>query len=176
MPNGLLLRRGRHYISLVADGMEKRWDPLVFARIIIDKIPPVESELPDWASLFGSAGRREGLVYYAKAHGEVPLSGEMFVRKKSLGGVEYDVYYSRRASQSAAAREFMGLLEQGKEGFVLSSAGRRQLAFRPRTDGGYIFAARFDDLIFGLLRAENLVDGNAAIDLLFRELPGTTGD
>jgi hypothetical protein len=174
--NGLLLRQGLYCISIVAAGSASVSDPAAFARIILDNIPKIESDLPDRAYLFGGRNRREGLIYYAGAHPDVPLTGGLFTRAKSIDGVEYVVFYSRRSSKSSAIREFAGLLGGGGSGFTLSSAGKRHVSVKDRPDGGYIFAARWEDVIFGLLRAENLVDGNAAINILLAEVSGTTSD
>ncbi|HSV98421.1 MAG TPA: DUF6599 family protein [Spirochaetota bacterium] len=174
--NGLLLRQGLHFIALVADENDAGGDLVAFARIILENIPPVKSDLPDWANLFGVGNQREGLVYYSRAPSDIPLKGGLFVRTRSINGIEYDVYYSRRSSKSSAIRDFAGLQGQGGGGFVLSSAGARQVSFKPRPDRGYVFAARWGDLVFGLVRAENLVDGNAAINILYGEVSATTTD
>ncbi len=174
--NGLLLRQGLHFIALVADENDSGHDLVAFARIILDNIPQVESGIPEWARLFGIGNNREGLVYYSMAPSDSPLKGRQFVRTRSINGINYDVYFSRRPSETTAIRDFTGLQGQGGGGFVLSRAGTRPVSFKPRPDGGFVFAAQWRDLLFGVLRAENLVDGNGAIDLLYKEVSGTTND
>ncbi|RPI89174.1 MAG: hypothetical protein EHM32_12985, partial [Spirochaetales bacterium] len=78
--NGLLLRQGLHFIALVVDEKDSRHDLVAFARIILDNIPQVESDIPEWARLFGIENNREGLVYYSLAPSESPLKGRQFVR------------------------------------------------------------------------------------------------
>jgi len=174
--NGLLLRKGAHFVSIVTDRPEAGADAVIFARIVLDSIPPVESGLPEWSGLFGADEKRNDLVYYPKGVTGVPLSVEMFVRRRLVRGAPYEVYYSRRPSISSAMRDFTALLDRDGGGFTLASSGDRQAAFRLRPDGGYVFAARYEDVIFGVLLAGTLPDGNSVIGILMDEISGAGKD
>ncbi|MBP7602370.1 MAG: hypothetical protein KBA15_00445 [Spirochaetes bacterium] len=174
--NGLLLRKGAHFVSIVTDGPEAGGELVMFARSILEAIPPSESGVPDWAKLFGEGGRKDEIVYYPKGIYGIPLGAGMFVRRRMIKGTAYEVYYSRRPSVASALRDFTGLLDGERGGFTLASSGERQVAFRIRSDGGYVFAARSGDTVFGLLWAETLTDGNGAIDALMDEISGAGND
>lgn len=174
--NGLLLRKGNHFISIVADGPEAGDGLVMFARSVLEAIPQSESGVPDWAKLFKEGATKDEIVYYPRGVSGIPLEAGMFVRRRTIRGKAYEVYYSRRPSAVTALRDFTALLDAERSGFTLARSGERQVAFRIRSDGGYVFAARSGDTVFGLLWAETLTDGNGVIDALMDEISGVGND
>jgi len=170
--SGLLLRKGAHFVSIVTDGPEAGGELVMFARSILEAIPPSEYGVPGWAKLFDEGAGKDEIVYYPKGIYGIPLEAGMFVRRKTIKGKAYEVYYSRRPSVATALRDFTALLDGESGGFTLASSGERQVAFRMRSDGGYVFAARSGDIIFGLLWAGTVADGNGAVDVLMDEISG----
>lgn len=170
-PRGLFFIRGDYYVRIMIDNRlpALKKDLLIIAGVIYQKILQGE-DLPGYIALFDGKSFLNNLIYHKNDHPELPLLKDIFLRKKTIDKREYLVFFKRSDSPSGALRIFNRLINNEDQPFIATEYGRRKIAFQRKGGDKHIFVSLYREWLFGVLNAENMQGGDAAVKILYREL------
>lgn len=168
---GVYFVKGSYYVKMHLTQKIERLKQEVFAfatttyRNITEK-----NLLPQYSSLFSKGESPHNLLYYRDFQGDFPELKNVFLRKRTIEGREYTVFFARRQSPSSALTEFNRIISHPLHPAVVTQFGAKRRAFRGDTSGGYTFLSSYQQWLFGVVNAESLKKGEAIIGVLHKEL------
>ena len=170
-PRGLFFIRGNYYVRMMIDNRltALKKELLNIAGVIYQKIAQGE-DIPGYIALFDGKNFLNNLVYHKGAHPALPLLEDIFLRKKTIDGREYLVFFKRSDSPSRALRIFNRLINNREQPFIATEYGKRKIAFQRKGEDRHVFVSLCREWLFGVLNAGNIQGGDSAVKLLHREL------
>ena len=168
---GIFLRKGNYYIRIKSSTEYDNSlnDFKIFSNIVCDKIKNAFEPLPGYISLFGG-DERISIKYQIEGDTRIQSLKKIFTGNLGLFGAYRTIFFAKRDSSYISIGEFSNLLKDGNNPYILSTAEKIQTAFHKINYNEIIFISVYKEWIFGVLDAENMVEGEKIINYMFNEL------
>jgi len=172
--NSAFFIKGEFYIRLVSDNSDDSLvnEIAVFRRVIEANIALYSTSdgLPGEAFFMAENDLLLDLVYYSMGYPLLEELGPLYVRRRSGGGMETRIFYTRKKSREDAEKARAVLLRSPGRGFIVSKTGGLLYAFRESREGGITAVARHKEWIFGAIDAENKIRAENILQQVLSEI------
>ncbi|HDP80517.1 MAG TPA: hypothetical protein ENN21_06705 [Spirochaetes bacterium] len=161
----LACRGGPYYWKLYPSGPGKipPGDIRAFLSTVNRQVPSAGNPLPSPCRELAEKGEIDHIVYYPAAFDGVTGLENVYSGIMPLRGRDSVVVYAFREDSAAALREFMGLVNNEANRFILKSTAPYQSAFRVRDDGKYTILGQSGRWLLGVVGAGSLEQGEAVM-------------
>ncbi len=173
---GFFFTINEFYVKLAGDNQNGRLRQELekFKKIVDDKISARTRDfnLPKHMGLFSNTAGNTDLVYFHNGHPGVPFLDEVCVKTRNIGEKKLNIFFSKQESVSDAMKMLSDIQKETPDEYILAKEKQMTYMLRKKNEG-FCMLSSFKNYIFGVLDADDINNGRALLEQLYREIQVT---